>query len=159
MTSRISSKWIILCLVTLAVGCAKDEGPIFIPKAVVPGEAIDTAYFSTEVLPIFTQHCWTCHPDMGGLDLGARDGIQVDGTAAHLDLGANMAFSNLVNVTSTNHAPDLRVVPGDPMASVLWHKVSQSPTYGLTMPPNGTFLTDEELRTIRDWIEQGAYDN
>ncbi|HQV74277.1 MAG TPA: c-type cytochrome [Flavobacteriales bacterium] len=142
MTSRISSKWIILCLVTLAVGCAKDEGPIFIPKAVVPGEAIDTAYFSTEVLPIFTQHCWTCHPDMGGLDLGA-----------------NMAFSNLVNVTSTNHAPDLRVVPGDPMASVLWHKVSQSPTYGLTMPPNGTFLTDEELRTIRDWIEQGAYDN
>jgi hypothetical protein len=142
MTSRISSKWIILCLVTLAVGCAKDEGPIFIPKAVVPGEAIDTAYFSTEVLPIFTQHCWTCHPDMGGLDLGA-----------------NMAFSNLVNVTSTNHAPDIRVVPGDPMASVLWHKVSQSPTYGLTMPPNGTFLTDEELRTIRDWIEQGAYDN
>jgi len=128
--------------VTFAVGCAKDEGPIFIPKAVVPGEAIDTAYFSTEVLPIFTQHCWTCHPDMGGLDLGA-----------------NMAFSNLVNVTSTNHAPDLRVVPGDPMASVLWHKVSQSPTYGLTMPPNGTFLTDEELRTIRDWIEQGAYDN
>ncbi len=142
MTSRLSLKWITVCLVTFAVGCAKDEGPIFIPKAVVPGEAIDTAYFSTEVVPIFIQHCWTCHPDMGGLDLGAT-----------------MAFSNLVNVTSTNHAPAVRVVPGDPMASVLWHKVSQSPTYGLNMPPNGTFLSNEELQTIRDWIEQGALNN
>lgn len=113
MTSRLSLKWITVCLVTFAVGCAKDEGPIFIPKAVVPGEAIDTAYFSTEVVPIFIQHCWTCHPDMGGLDLGAT-----------------MAFSNLVNVTSTNHAPAVRVVPGDP-----WRRCSG--TKFRNLPPMG----------------------
>lgn len=129
-------------MLTLMVGCAKDEGPVFIPKPVVPGEPIDTAYFSTEVVPIFLEHCWTCHPDM-----------------ASLDLGATTAYSNLVNITSTNHAPAVRVVPSDPEASVLWHKISQSPTYGLTMPPNGTFLSIEELQTIRDWIEQGALDN
>lgn len=142
MKLRIASQAIIASLLFLVAGCAKEEGPVFIPRTVVPGEAIDTAYFSTEVVPIFTQHCWTCHPDMAGLDLGAT-----------------MAYSNLVNVTSTNHAPAIRIVPGDPMASVLWHKVSQSPTYGLNMPPNGTFLSNEELQTIRDWIEQGALDN
>ena len=76
-----------------------------------------------------------------------------------MDLGTGVAFSNLVNVPSTGYAPAMRIVPGDPLASVLWHKVSQSSTYGLNMPPNGTFLSVEELQVIRDWIEQGAQDN
>jgi hypothetical protein len=126
-----------------AVGCAKDEGPIFVPgPAPEPGEPIDTAYFSTEVLPIFTQHCWNCHPTMGGLDLGVTE-----------------AYTNLVNVTTTGYVPQLRIVPGDASASVLWHKVSGSPSYGLTMPPNGTTLNAEDLQTIHDWIEQGALNN
>lgn len=128
--------------ITLLGGCAKDEGPLYIPKPVHPGEPIDTAYFATEVVPIFQQHCWVCHPDMAGLDLTA-----------------NVAHSNLVGVVSTNHAPGVRIVPGDPMVSVLWHKVSGSSDYGLNMPPNGTFLSNDELQTIRDWIEQGALDN
>lgn len=135
--------WIaVAAMLALLVGCAKDEGPVFIPAPVVPGEPVDTAYFSSEVVPIFIQHCWNCHPDMAGLDLGAT-----------------MAYSNLVNVVSINHAPAVRIVPGDPDASVLWHKVTGSPTYGLNMPPNGTFLSNAELQTIRDWITQGALDN
>ena len=138
-----SSSWFIACAVILTVGCAKDEGPIFVaPSPPAPGEQIDTAYFNTEVLPIFTQHCWTCHPTMGGLDLGATE-----------------AYNNLVNVVSVGHAPAVRIVPGDPAASVLWHKVSGSPNYGLNMPPNGTTLSAEELQQIFDWILQGALNN
>lgn len=143
MNRTPSHRWLILCAVLLFVGCAKDEGPVFVPGPTPAiGEPIDTAYFSTEVSPIFTQHCWVCHPDMGGLDLGATE-----------------AYNALVNVTTTGYSPQKRIVPGDPSASVLWHKVSGSPDYGINMPPNGTYLSIEELRTIRDWIEQGALNN
>ncbi|MBK9074597.1 MAG: hypothetical protein IPL77_06365 [Flavobacteriales bacterium] len=127
-----------------SAGCTKDEGPLYIPEPVTldPGIPMDTVFFATEVMPVFQQHCWVCHPPMG-----------------EMDLSTGVAYANLVNVPALGYAPALRIVPGDPMASVLWHKISQSTTYGLNMPPNGTFLTNEELQTIRDWIEQGAMDN
>lgn len=132
-----------LAAALLLAGCAKDEGPVIVPKPFTdPLIPIDTAHFSSEVMPIFEEHCWVCHPPMG-----------------EMDLGTEVAYDNLVNVTSTGYSPALRIAPGDPMGSVLWHKVSQSSTYGLNMPPNGTFLSNEELQTIRDWIEQGAMDN
>ncbi len=141
--NRTNKAYVILLGMTLlAIGCTKDEGPVLIPKPVDPGVPIDTAYFATEVVPIFQQHCWVCHPDMAGLDLSATG-----------------AYANLVGITSTNHAPAIRIVAGDPDASVLWHKVSGSPDFGINMPPNGTFLTNDELQLIRDWIEQGALDN
>lgn len=129
-------------LALLLAACAKDEGPLHVPRPVVPGAPIDTAYFSTEVLPIITAHCWTCHPPMGDMDLSE-----------------SLAYTSLVGVESSNHAPALRVVPGDPDASVLWNKVNYTEVYGLGMPPDGTALSSEELATIRDWIEQGALNN
>ncbi len=132
----------LVVMATLWMGCAKDEGPVFLPTPATPGEPIDTAYFAAEVLPIFEQKCWVCHPPMGGMDLGEAE-----------------AYANLVNVTSTSYAPALRIVPGDPTASVLWQKVTGSGEFGLTMPPNGTTLSFEELQTILDWIEQGAQEN
>ncbi|MBL7965152.1 MAG: hypothetical protein JNM31_15060 [Flavobacteriales bacterium] len=135
------ASFMLLTFVVLA-GCTKEEGPLYVPEPTPPGEPVDSAFFSTEVLPIFTAHCWTCHPDM-----------------ANLDLSAVGAYASLVGVTSNNYAPSLRVTPGDPMASVLWHKISGLGTYGLTMPPSGATLSAAELQTIRDWIEQGARDN
>lgn len=131
-----------LALALLFSACTKDEGPLHLPVPKPPGEPIDTAYFSTEVLPIFTAHCWTCHPPMGGMDLSVAE-----------------AHGNLVNVVSVGHAPALRIVPGDPDASVLWNKVNFTDVYGLGMPPDGTVLSSEELGTIRAWIEQGALNN
>lgn len=127
----------------LLASCTKDEGPLHLPP--VPtngGEPIDTVYFSGDVIPILQQHCWVCHPPNAGMDLGA-----------------DMAYDNLVNVTTTGFAPMKRVVPGDLINSVLWHKVSYTGLYGLNMPPAGEPLTAEELQIIRDWIEQGAMDN
>lgn len=119
------------------------------PPVPEPGAPIDTAYFTTEVLPIFTLHCWNCHPVSGALDLGASEASP----------GVSQAYANLVNVVTTGYAPNVRITPGDPDASVLWHKVSGTGTYGLTMPPSGTTLNAAELQTIRDWIEQGALNN
>ncbi|MBK6342292.1 MAG: hypothetical protein IPF41_06810 [Flavobacteriales bacterium] len=129
-------------LTMLLAACAKDEGPLHVPKPVIPGEPVDTAYFNSEVLPILAARCWTCHPPMGGMDLSEGE-----------------AYMSLVGVESTNHAPAVRVVPGDPEASVLWNKVSFTEVYGLGMPPDGNVLSADELATIRDWIEQGALNN
>ncbi|MBK7240985.1 MAG: hypothetical protein IPI00_12595 [Flavobacteriales bacterium] len=89
MKLRNALHWLVLAALVFTVGCAKDEGPVFVPgPPPVVGEPIDTAYFNTEVLPIFTEHCWNCHPTM-----------------AELDLGVTEAYNNLVNVPSVNHAP------------------------------------------------------
>ena len=125
------------------VGCAKDEGPRFVPRPVDPVQPIDSVSFSADVVPIFTAHCWLCHPPM----------------ANGMDLSASSAYGELVNVPSVNWAPNLRVVPGDPQASVLWNKINFTEVYGLGMPPNGAPLSSAELQTIQDWIEQGAMDN
>ncbi|MBV6404255.1 MAG: hypothetical protein IT228_13165 [Flavobacteriales bacterium] len=132
----------VLAFALLLSACTKDEGPLYIPAPRPPDEPIDTAYFSAEVLPIFIAHCWTCHPPMGDMDLSATE-----------------AYGNLVNVESSGHAPAVRIVPGDPDASVLWNKVNYTEVYGLGMPPDGTALSSEELATIRAWIEQGALNN
>lgn len=130
--------------VALLVGCAKDEGPLFVPKPkpVDPEVPMDTVFFSTAVVPIFVEHCWICHPPMGN----------------DLDLSPTHAYTSLVNAASSNW-PGFLVVPGDPEASVLWNKVNWQPDYGLGMPPGGAPLGNEELVTIREWIEQGAMDN
>lgn len=143
MNHRLPHRIAFVLLTALLAGCAKDEGPLFVPRPVDPGLPMDTVYFSTEVLPILTEHCWLCHPPMGN----------------GMDLSPQYAYSELVNVPSENWAPALRVAPGDPEASVLWNKINFTEVYGLGMPPNGTALSSAELQTIREWIEQGAMDN
>jgi hypothetical protein len=142
MSRSHQATFIVVAIAALLGGCAKDEGPLFVPKPIIPGEPVDTAYFGAEVLPIFTARCWACHPPMGGMDLSAE-----------------VAYQSLVGVESINHAPGIRVVPGDPEASVLWNKINFTEVYGLGMPPDGTVLSGEDLATIRDWIEQGALNN
>ncbi len=143
MNHRMPHRITLVLLTALLAGCAKDEGPLFVPRPVDPAIPMDTVSFSAEVVPIFTAHCWLCHPPM----------------ANGMDLSAQFAYGELVNVPSVNWAPALRVVPGDPEASVLWNKVNFTETYGLGMPPNGAPLSSAELQTIREWIEQGAMNN
>jgi hypothetical protein len=130
-----------LVLLTAVTGCTKDQGPIYIPPPIDTINGFDTVSFSLEVLPILTEHCWVCHPPNGGMDLGAEG-----------------AYENLVNVESVGFPPNNRIVPGQPMQSVLWLKVIHSGTYGLDMPPDATIPT-EQLTVIRTWIEQGAMNN
>ncbi len=75
-------------------------------------------------------------------------------------------IANLVNVGSTQ-APLLRVFPGRPSQSYLWHKLlgtqvtvggsgDRMPTLHL---PGDAYFTDDQMELIRGWILDGARDN
>jgi mono/diheme cytochrome c family protein len=56
----------------------------------------------------------------------------------------------------------VRIVPGDPEASVLYTKVKDEPlppNLGRPMPLHLGRLTPEERQTLRDWISEGAKNN
>jgi polyvinyl alcohol dehydrogenase (cytochrome) len=70
-----------------------------------------------------------------------------------------IAYNELVDVPAGG-APCvssglIRVVPGDPDASLLVNKISGDPVCGDTMPIAGS-LTEEQIERIRSWIARGA---
>ncbi|NQV41347.1 MAG: T9SS type A sorting domain-containing protein [Candidatus Marinimicrobia bacterium] len=102
------------------------------------GSALAVDY-ETEIQPIWNASCAGCH-----------------GSQAGLSLAAGQSFDNLVGVTSSNYAPALRVVSGDPSTSVLYNKVAGNGVNGQQMPQGGT-LTVEQIALISTWItELGA---
>lgn len=103
--------------------------------------------FADDVLPILTSTCASasCHAPQtrsGGLALGGAD-----------------AYDDLVGVTSAGYGPAVRVVPGDPSASVLYQKLLGNASFGARMPLGGSPLSDDALDSIREWIEEGANDD
>jgi hypothetical protein len=51
----------------------------------------------------------------------------------------------------------MRVAPGDPENSYIYHKLEGAPgIVGGRMPLNGTPLTEGQIRVIERWIETGA---
>jgi len=107
--------------------------PIMILMAV----SVYAVDFETEIQPIFSSNCITCHGNSGGLSLATGS-----------------SFNNLVNVvSSSNYAPAVRVVPGDPASSVLYNKVAGTGVYGQRMPQGGE-LTEAQIALIRVWISE-----
>jgi mono/diheme cytochrome c family protein len=70
---------------------------------------------------------------------------------------AEVSYANLVNVPSVESAL-LRIAPGDPDQSYLFHKITAAPgIVGDRMPPPPeAALTRGEIESIRKWIAQGA---
>ncbi len=109
-----------------AQGGAKDSGPSIVK-------------FNRDVRPILSDRCFTCH----GPDKATRlSPLRLDTEAgARADLGGRFA-----------------IVPGDPEKSEIIRRVS-SENVALRMPPSYSgkdALTQQEIDTIRRWIEQGA---
>ena len=69
-----------------------------------------------------------------------------------------MSYGELVNVASRNKPGAIRVIPGDPDASYLIHKLEgRGDIVGERMPrTGGPFLTAGQISIIRRWIELGA---
>jgi hypothetical protein len=78
--------------------------------------------------------------------------------AAVLSLVEGVAYGELVNVASSRKAGAIRVVPGDPDASYIVHKLEgRSDIVGQRMPrTGGPYLTAGQMSIIRRWIELGA---
>lgn len=103
--------------------------------------------FATQVQPILTSKCATqlCH---------------VPPPAQNLDLRAGIAYRAMVGVDSTECPGTKLVVPGDPEASYVVHKIRNSGPclIGTRMPP-AVPLSAANRATIIAWIQQGALDN
>lgn len=91
--------------------------------------------FSTEILPIFSSRCFSCH----GPDEQASD--------FRLDVG------EIALTGGDGHAPN--IIPGNSAESNLIQFVSGK-VQGMEMPPEGTRLTAQQIDRLRRWIDQGA---
>jgi len=103
-----------------------------------------TVSFTTDIQPIFTTTCMVCHapPQLSG----------------NMDLSPGAGYGSLANVVSSGYPPAVRVVPGDPTLSVLYHKVFGTGQYGSAMPLGGT-ISQSDLTKIQTWIAEGARNN
>jgi hypothetical protein len=98
---------------------------------------------------IFDPGCTPCHSDVGRTP------------SAGMNLKAGSAFANLVNVPSSGLPGAVRVIAGNANGSYIVQKLEGAPGIaGLRMPRNGPpFLTDAQVKMIRDWITAGALNN
>ncbi len=106
--------------------------------------------FSARVQPIFTTNCAGCH-SAGGI---------ADQSGIALRLVSGESFDLLVNQQSVQNSALTLVIPGDAESSLLFQKISSdNPPVGLRMPRFVAPLSDADVQTIRNWIDQGAPNN
>ena len=124
-----------LLILTVAVMC----GPVLLSPlsatGAEPAAAVAKIDFRRDIQPLLAQRCYRCHgPDQakGGLRLNKKEDA-------------------LAELDSTEHA----IVVGKPDESALIARVT-STDEGVRMPPEGKPLTPEQVRTLSDWIAQGA---
>jgi hypothetical protein len=89
--------------------------------------------------------CVTCHTDVGRAPAGG------------LNLTHDVAYDQIVNVTSVQVQSLKYVSPGNPDGSYLLQKVMGTAVVGRRMPFNGPpYLTDGQILILKRWIELGA---
>ena len=113
----------------------------------LPARAADIS-FARDIVPIFEARCVACH--LTGKEPGK------------LALRADQAYTSLVNKASSE-SPLKRVVPADPDASYLLHKLDGTHSDvgggGVRMAFGAKPLSVAERHMIRDWIIAGAPNN
>ena len=104
-----------------------------------------TVDFASQIQPIFDKNC-------------ALSGCHASDTASGgLVLDAGKSYANLVNVASTEVAPEKRVTPGNSAASYVIEKLtSAQPRSGVQMPFGSNPLPADQIALIRTWIDEGA---
>jgi hypothetical protein len=125
------------CLVAAAVAIAACGG----------GEGDAVAF--EDVQAVFEDNgCVSCHPTVN----------------SSLDLRAGRSYEDLVGIRALEDPTLYRVVAGDPERSFLYLKlggaapVADIPAIGTRMPPRAPPIPEEDMETIRKWIEDGAKD-
>ncbi len=116
-----------------------------------------TVSFANDVQPIFDARCISCHnPDRPG------------GPTGGLALTADQAYANLVDQPTSDACMEavpgsVRVVPFDPMSSMLWLKTLPDDSRCGAPMPRGTdglgVIAPDEFAFLETWISEGAQDN
>lgn len=73
-----------------------------------------------------------------------------------LRLDPGFSAANLINVPSPRDPNQIRVIPGNPGASFLIHKLEGTQTLGDRMPQFGPYLPQATIDEVRLWIQNGA---
>ena len=97
--------------------------------------------YANDVEPIIQKHCAVCH--LSGQQGARESGLVMDSYAS---LMKGTPFGQVIN-------------PGSAMSSSLYILVSGKDRLTVTMPHGKKPLSDEEIETIRVWIENGAVEN
>jgi hypothetical protein len=135
---------VVLASVLLLVGCGKLKELPTEPGA-GGNEPIDpTATFSRVKGEIFTPTC---------AQLGCHDRL---GRQEEQQLTADVAYAQTVNHPSVEMPQLNRVTPGDFANSYLYRKITGAGITGDRMPQGGPYLTDAQIKLVRDWIRRGA---
>ncbi|HEY2090391.1 MAG TPA: hypothetical protein VGJ81_00750 [Thermoanaerobaculia bacterium] len=109
------------------------------------GDPIDpTATFTRVQNEVFTPTC----TKLGCHDLIGRQSDQV--------LTASQSYNQIVNHPSVEMPSLSRVTPLDPAGSYLYRKITGAGITGDRMPQGGPFLSDAQIKLVRDWIRRGA---
>lgn len=129
-------------LIALA-GCGKLKEPTSPTGG--GGDPIDpTATFTRVQNEIFTPTC----TKLGCHDLIGRQSDQV--------LTASQSYNQIVNHPSVEMPGLSRVTPLDPANSYLYRKITGAGITGDRMPQTGPYLSDAQIKLVRDWIRRGA---
>ncbi|MHC4247399.1 MAG: c-type cytochrome domain-containing protein, partial [Planctomycetota bacterium] len=126
----------VLAVAATSVAVTKDGGvPDDAIHAGLP-EGSDEIDFNRDVRPILVARCFACHgPDESTRERGLRLDIR-DGAVQPVRTGRDPA-----------------IVPGDAHASLLIERITDELD---PMPPSGERLTEDEIETLRRWIDAGA---
>ncbi len=95
--------------------------------------------YATQIQPIFTTNCTSCHGVPNGLYLTSYDNLMIG---------------------NSNNGPV--ITAGDADNSVLVQKILGTAGFGGRMPADNPSYFDshqDELQLIKDWIDEGAQDN
>lgn len=136
-----------LAIAVLATGsCSRNDSrtpdndpPQTLPPAEMKSPAVS---FGGVIQPIFSKSCalTDCH---GGKQTP--------------NLSPERSYGNLVRVASVEVPALMRIEPGKPDSSYLYHKITGAPDIvGKRMPRGKPPLPQDQIDAIRHWIEQGA---
>jgi len=95
------------------------------------------------VQAIFTTDCITCHSSPN--------------PSKNLDLDTGVAWSSLVEVSSSQNSNLFLVDPNASGDSWIINKIEGTQTSGVQMPKNASSLSAADIQTIKDWIDAGAW--
>jgi len=126
------------------------------PKPACKPPAVLTISFAHTIQPIFDRSCALVSCHTGAVPAQGQD------------LTAGVAYSQLVNVPSTEQPKLKRVNPGHPELSYLVRKIEGGPNISGVLMPNGCpgvpangaqCLTPDEIQAIVVWIKECALCN
>ncbi len=138
----------IVALMLLAAGC-KGGGQSGTQQSGDVGKSSQTqaqmtaAMFGMDVQPIFTNRC-------------ALSSCHGDAKSADMQLSPGLAYSNIVNVRSSEDPSFMRIMPGQPDSSYLVMKIEGRQKVGVRMPAIDGPLSAKQIQAVRSWIEAGA---